>query len=117
MFKLHYIVGTVIDKNKLKNTVTLLTPDGVVTVKVYKNQYSQFDKQLSERGEDGKKRILERSWFSKGNLLLVQGLRRGDSFIPKKRKDSIYPVISKINKVLDNGNLELQLDRLIPEEE
>ena len=85
VFKLEFIVGTVIDKNKLKNTVTLLTPTGVVTVKVYKNQYSLFDKQLSERGEDGKKHVVEKSWFSKGTLLLVQGIRRGDNFIPKKR--------------------------------
>ena len=116
MFKLHYIVGTVIDKNKLKNTVTLLTPDGVVTVKVYKNQYSQFDKQLSERGEDGKKHVVEKSWFSKGTLLLVQGIRRGDNFIPKKKKDSIYPVISKIIEVKDGGGLDLQLGRAEVEE-
>ena len=116
VFKLHYIVGTVIDKNKLKNTVTLLTPDGVVTVKVYKNQYSQFDKQLSERGEDGKKHVVEKSWFSKGTLLLVQGIRRGDNFIPKKKKDSIYPVISKIIEIKEGGGLNLQLDRAEVEE-
>ena len=37
MYKLRRIIGTVIDKNKMKNTVTLLTPTGVVNVKVYKN--------------------------------------------------------------------------------
>ena len=116
VFKLGFIAGTVIDKNKLKNTVTLLTPDGVVTVKVYKNQYSQFDKQLSERGEDGKKRILERSWFSKGNLLLVQGIRRGSDFIPKKSKNSRYPVISKILNVREDGGLVLQFERTEVEE-
>ena len=111
VFKLDFIVGTVIDKNKLKNTVTLLTPTGVVTVKVYKNQYSLFDKQLSERGEDGKKHVVERSWFSKGTLLLVQGIRRGDNFIPKKRKDSIHPIISKITGIKESGGLILQLER------
>ena len=111
VFKLGFIAGTVIDKNKLKNTVTLLTPDGVVTVKVYKNQYSQFDKQLSERGEDGKKHVVEKSWFTKGTLLLVQGIRRGDNFIPKKKKDSVYPVIAKITEVTDVGGLKLQYER------
>ena len=116
VFKLEFIVGTVIDKNKLKNTVTLLTPTGVVTVKVYKNQYSLFDKQLSERGEDGKKHVVEKSWFSKGTLLLVQGIRRGDNFIPKKRKDSIHPIISKITDIKEGGGLVLQLDRAEVEE-
>ena len=116
VFKLSLIAGTVIDKNKLKNTVTLLTPDGVVTVKIYKNQYSQFDKQLSERGEDGKKHVVEASWFKKGTLLLVQGIRRGDNFIPKKTRSSIYPVISKITEVRDDGSLALQLERMEVEE-
>jgi DNA polymerase-3 subunit alpha len=116
VFKLEFIVGTVIDKNKLKNTVTLLTPTGVVTVKVYKNQYSLFDKQLSERGEDGKKHVVEKSWFSKGTLLLVQGISRGDNFIPKKRKDSIHPIISKITDIKEGGGLVLQLDRAEVEE-
>ena len=116
VFKLSLIAGTVIDKNKLKNTITLLTPEGVVTVKIYKNQYSLFDKQLSERGEDGKKHVVEKSWFSRGNLLLIQGIRRGDNFIPKKTRSSIYPVISKITEIRDDGSLALQLERMEVEE-
>ena len=38
VYRLRQIIGTVIDKNKMKNTVTLLTPSGVVNVKVYKSQ-------------------------------------------------------------------------------
>lgn len=116
MFKLSCIAGTVIDKNKLKNTVTLLTPNGIVTVKIYKNQYSQFDKQVSERGEDGKKHVVEASWFKKGTLLMVQGIRRGNDFIPKKRKDSIYPIISKITNIQEDGSIEFQFERMGVEE-
>ena len=116
IFKLSCIAGTVIDKNKLKNTVTLLTPTGVVTVKIYKNQYSQFDKQLSERGDDGKKHVVEASWFKKGTLLMVQGIRRGDNFIPKKRKDSVYPIISKITNINNDGSLNFQFSRAEVEE-
>lgn len=112
VLKLHKIIGTVIDKNKLKNTVTLLTPTGVVNVKVYKNQYAQFDKQLSEKNPDGTKHIVERSWFSRGSLLMVQGIRRGADFIPKKRKDSFYPVISKITSIDEDGKLEFQTQRV-----
>ena len=116
VFKLHRIIGTVIDKNKLKNTVTLLTPTGVVNVKVYKNQYAIFDKQLSQKGADGVKHVIEKSWFSRGSLLMVQGIRRGADFIPKKRKDSFYPVISKIINIEEDGTLEFQTKRLEVEE-
>ena len=112
VLKLHRIIGTVIDKNKIKNTVTLLTPTGVVLIKVYKNQYAMYDKQLSEMGADGKKHVVEKSWFARGSLLMVQGIRRGSDFIPKKRKDSYYPVISKIIGIGTDAKLELQTERV-----
>ena len=112
IYKLRRIIGTVIDKNKMKNTVTLLTPTGVVNVKVYKNQYAMFDKQLSQKGVDGRKHVIEKSWFSRGTLLMVQGIRRESDFIPKKRKDSFYPVISKITAIHDDGTLEFQTERV-----
>lgn len=111
MFKLSHIVGAVIDKNKLKNTISLLTPQGVVSVKIYKNQYALFDKRISEVGSDGKKHVIEEGWFKRGTLLLIQGIRRGNDFIPKKYKSSPYPVIAKINGIYENGLLNLQLGR------
>lgn len=110
--KLHKIIGTVIDKNKLKNTISLLTPYGVVPVKIYKNQYALYDKQLSEKDSEGKKHVIEKSWFQRGTMLMVQGTRRGDNFIPKKRKNSTYPVISKITNILPNGKLTFQYSRM-----
>ena len=112
VYRLRKIIGTVIDKNKMKNTVTLLTPTGVVNVKIYKNQFAMYDKQLSQKGADGRKHVLEKSWFSRGTLLMIQGIRRENDFIPKKRKDSFYPVISKITAVHEDGTLEFQTDRL-----
>ena len=112
VYRLRRIIGTVIDKSKMKNTVTLLTPTGVVNVKVYKNQYAGFDKQLSQKGDDGKKHVIEKSWFSRGSLLMIQGIRRGQDFIPKKRKDSFYPVISKIVGIHEDGTLEFQTERV-----
>ena len=116
VYKLRRIIGTVIDKSKMKNTVTLLTPSGVVNVKIYKNQYAGYDKQLSEKGADGKKHVKEKSWFSRGTLLMVQGIRRGQDFIPKKRKDSFYPIISKITDIHEDGTLEFQTERVEVEE-
>lgn len=112
IYKLYQIIGTVIDKDKIKNTVTLLTPTGVVQVKVYKNQYAGFDKQISYKDAEGVKHVLEKSWFSRGTKLMVQGIRREDAFIPKKTKQSVYPIISKITGIDENGNLTLQYDKI-----
>ena len=68
-FKLTRICGTVLDKDKNKHFITLLTTDGVVTVKFYKGQFSFYDKQISELNEDGSKTVLESSWFKRGNKL------------------------------------------------
>lgn len=112
MYKLHRIIGTVIDKDKIRNTINLLTPTGVVTVRIYKNQFALYDKQISEKDSEGVKKIIERSWFKRGTKLMIQGIRINDNFIPKKRKDSIYPVISKIIKIENNKKLEFQFNRL-----
>lgn len=103
LFELSCLVGTVIDKNKLKNSVTLLTPNGVVNVKIWKNQYAKYDKQISEIDADGKKKVRERSWFKRGTLLYIQGIRRGQNFIPKAYKNSRHKIpIMKIVEV--NGD-------------
>ena len=92
LYKLSCIYGTVLDKNKIKNSISLLTPDGVVNVKIWKNQYAKYDKQISAIQPDGKKKVMERSWFSRGTLLFIQGIRRNDTFIPKAYKSSKYRV-------------------------
>ena len=33
---------------------------------------------------DGKKKIVERSWFNRGNMIVVNGMRRDNDFIMKK---------------------------------
>ena len=111
IYQLSLIAGTVIDRNKMKNTITLLTQNGVVNVKIYKNQFAMFDKQISFIDDTGKKKVLERSWFARGTLLMIQGFRRGQDFVPKKYKSSIYPVISKINGVGEFG-LDVQYERV-----
>ena len=103
MYKLCFIAGTVINKNKNKHTVTLLTDTGVVNMKIWDNQFVKYDRQISERGEDGKKKILERSWFTRGNKLLVQGIRRGNDFVPKKYKNSPSQVL--FAKIENDGSL------------
>ena len=103
LYKIHRIAGTVIDKNKDKGIVTLLTPSGVVTVKIWKNQFTVWDKQISERGTDGKKHVKEKSWFTRGNKLIITGIKRDDAFIPKKYKNTSYPLFEKINAIDEKG--------------
>ena len=103
LFKVVRIAGTVIDKNKNKSMVTLLTPAGVVTVKVWKNQFAKWDKQISERDNDGIKHVIEKSWFTRGNKLIITGIRRDDTFIPKKYKGTEYPLFERIDKLDENG--------------
>lgn len=89
IFKLNRICGTVIDKNKTKNIVMLLTDTGVVSLKIYRAQFSKYDKQISVKDEQtGKKTIIERSWFKRGNKLMIAGIRRGDNFVPKVYKNN-----------------------------
>lgn len=104
-----YIAGTVLDKDKNKNTVSLLTQTGVVNLKVWKNQFAMYDRTISKVDFDGKKHKIEESWFKKGTLLMVQGYRRGDDFVLKKPKSSPYPVISKIE--IKNGNTYYTTER------
>lgn len=103
MFKLSRIAGTVIDKDKNKSSVMLLTPSGVVTVKVWKNQFAAWDKQISERGADGVKHVVEKSWFTRGNKLIITGIRRDDTFIPKKYKNTEHDLFEKILAIDDKG--------------
>ena len=102
LFKIHRIAGTVIDKNKTKGMITLLTTSGVVTVKVWKNQFTAWDKQISEKGPDGKKHVIEKSWFTRGNKLIITGIKRDDTFVPKKYKSTSYPLFEKI-ETMENG--------------
>ena len=90
LYKLNTIVGTVIDKNKTKHIVTLLTPTGVVNVKLYRTQFIKYDKQISEKQADGKKKVIEKSWFTRGNKLMINGIRRDDFFIPKIYSNSKF---------------------------
>lgn len=103
MYKISRIAGTVIDKDKNKSSVILLTPDGVVTVKVWKNQYAIWDRQIARKNPDGTKTIVEKSFFQRGNKLIITGIRRDDNFIPKKYKNTDWPLFEKIIEMSDNG--------------
>jgi DNA polymerase III subunit alpha len=106
IFKLSKIYGTVLDKDKTKNTISVLTNYGVVKVKIWKNQFVKYDRRISRIGDDGKKHIIEKSWFSRGNKLLIIGIRREDMFYPKIYKSSeMTQPIYLIDSIENQGSL------------
>lgn len=111
IYVLTKIIGTVIAKNKTKGIVTLLTTGGVVEVRFRKEYFSLFDKQISERQEDGTKKIVEKSWFNRGSMIMVNGFRRGDDFAPRKYAATPTHQLYKIDAIKPNGELEIRSDR------
>ena len=109
IYRLYRIAGTVLDRDTSKKTVTLLTSDGVITVKIY-GVFANYDKQISERGADGKKHVIRKSEFSRGNKIIVTGIREGDSFRAKKYKNTPFHLIETIGTIdgndifIDNRN-------------
>ena len=111
LFKIRRIMGTVLDKNKTKKTVTLLTTDGVVTVKIFGDVFTHYDRQISEKGADGKKHVIEKSWFSRGNKIIVTGIRREDSFIAKKYSRTPYHLVELITDINQDGSIRVRGER------
>lgn len=116
-YRLNRIVGTVLDKNKNKHTVSLLTTDGVVTIKFYDGLFNFYNKTIKKKmivkGKE-KNVTIEKPWFTRGNKLVINGIRRGDSFFPKKAYNSDYlsrHTVALIYSIDDFGNMELQLER------
>ena len=116
LYRLHKICGTCIAKNKAKSTVSLLTPEGVVTVKFRNEYFAMFDKQISERGADGVKHVVEKSWFNRGSMIMVTGMRRGDEFVPKRYASTPGHQLYKIDELKSGGIITLRHERVKGEE-
>lgn len=116
LYELSRICGTCIAKNKNKGSVTLQTTEGVVEVKFRKEYFALFDKQISEKQDNGTKKVKEKSWFNRGNMIIVNGMRRGDTFIVKKYASTQGHQLYKIAQVYNNGDLELVDERYEVEE-
>ena len=94
--------------------VTLLTTKGVVTIKIYGGVFAEYDKQLSEKRPDGTKHVIRKSEFSRGNKIIVIGVRDEDSFRAKKYSRTPYHLVETVgavegNKIIiDNRNGEIE---------
>lgn len=116
-YELYAICGTVIDKNDNNHFFSILTPDNeVVNCKLHQGAYAVYKSQYSEI-INGKKEVIEKPWIARGNMLIVSGYRNGDDFICKKYSNSVYQhQLQKINKIYENGDIEIQTERYVAEE-
>ena len=111
IYKTYRFAGTVLGKDKNKGLVTLLTTDGVVSVRIFKAQFTEYDKQISRRNPDGSKTVIEKSWFTRGSKLILNGFRRGNDLVLKKYKNTPYSVLSFITQINEDGTLEYKTER------
>ena len=111
LFKINRIAGTVLDKDKNKKTVTLLTNDSVVTVKIFGDAFTHYDRQVSEKRPDGTKKVIEKSWLSRGNKIIVTGIRRNSDFIAKKYKNTPHHLVELITSIDKDGYIQTQIER------
>ena len=108
------IAGTVVGTDNNKHILTLSTLTGIVDVKFYKEEYIHYNKNISEMVTNSKgvtkKETIEKSWFTRGNKLLVTGVRRENMFIPKRNWDKGHTTtVELITKV--GYDLELKSTR------
>ena len=112
LFKICRIAGTVLDKDKNKKMITLLTNDSVVTVKIFGDAFTHYDRQISEKQPNGTKKVVEKSWLSRGNKIIVTGIRRENNFIAKKYKNTPYHLVELITSISDDGYITTQKERV-----
>ena len=111
IYELYRIAGTVISKDDVRHTVSLLTTDGVVSVKFNRDMYAMYKRQLSEVQPDGTKKVTEKGWFTRGTMLVINGFRRDDQFFAKKYAKTQGHTVYKITEINENGELVIENER------
>ena len=114
IYKTNRIMGTVLAKNDNKSSIILLTTTGVVTVKFTRDYYAMFKKQISQVQADGKKKVIEKSWFKRGSKLMITGIRRDDMFVAKTYKSTNSHQLYKIDEVIGT-EIKLRHERMSPD--
>ncbi len=113
-FKIEQICGVVLGKNKNKSILTLLTESGVVNCKYQSGQFAFYDRSISIPDEEtGKNKTVEKSFFQRGTLLMVRGIRVGEVFRAKVYRNSGLwsHSTAKIEKLFDDGICLTQEER------
>jgi DNA polymerase-3 subunit alpha len=116
IYKTYKIIGTVISKDDSHSSISLLTTTGVVNVKFTKEYFAMFGRQISEKQEDGTKKVMEKGWFQRGVKVMCTGYRLDDMFITKSYKHTLTHQLYKITDVSPEGEIILQHERYGQEE-
>ena len=118
IFKTTRIIGTIIAKDELHSSATILTPEkDVVTIKMGKDYFARYNKRISEIMPDGTKKMRENGFFQRGTLVMVNGYRRGKTFVLKAYKRTNSHQLYKITNVYKDGSLDMTNKRYGEEEE
>lgn len=113
-YSLSQILGVVLDKNDNHHMITILDfHNNVVNVKFDSNFYALMKAQLSETDANGKKTVVDKSWLSRGQGLILTGYRFGENdFKLKNYSSSIFPYkIIKVDSINEDGTLEITTER------
>lgn len=112
LYQLSRIAGTVLNADKQKHIVSILTPEGVVDIKLYQMTFVHYNKRISNIDSKGKKVVVEKSWFTRGNQLLITGFRRDTMFVPKRDFERGFSYcVQLITDVRSGGELVLKNQR------
>ncbi len=92
IYETYIIAGSVVDKNNVKKTITLLTPDGTAVCKLGDALFSKYNKVINDNG------VKSDSWLTRGTNLVLLGTRNGTEFKVKKVKNA-----TSVLKIVNNG--------------
>ena len=109
LFKTCRIVGAVVAKEDNKSCISILTPEsGVVTVKMSRDYYARLNRQMSQVQPDGTKKVMEKGWFTRGTLVMVNGFKRSGMFFTKSyRHTKSHQCYRILTGVKNNGTIDM----------
>ena len=109
LFKTCRIVGAVVAKEDNKSCISILTPEsGVVTVKMNRDYYARLNRQMSQVQPDGTKKVMEKGWFTRGTLIMVNGFKRSGMFFTKSyRHTKSHQCYRILTEVKNNGKIDM----------
>ena len=116
-FSLSQIMGVVLARNDNNHIVTILDyHDNVVNAKFDGGLYAYMKQQISVINPDGSKTVTDKSWFTRGQGLILTGYRYGDDFRIKNYNRSVFPYkVIRVDGINDDGSLELTTERNVEE--
>lgn len=114
-YSINRIAGTVLDVNKDKHLITLLTNDNeVVSCKFNKGQFLHYYRSLTAilNEEDEKATTIEKAWLSRGNIIILTGYRQEQQFRVYNYNDTIYKhTCNLVTGIHEDGTLDIKIER------